>query len=200
MAPALQSCFERTISLKENNFNFGSTNKLKSRAERLAAKRYVQINTRHETTTTMSTLFKIIDTFPNNTASREVFEKTILADRYYKFESVGEAYVTKLLRGRSEIAIQVAILNISDKNIIVTSTYDKTIKNLIILTLILAITSALAFVSSYIFQLSINKDFKTLLLIYPIMTLVLFVASRIALYFKRNELIDVLKKSKLICT
>lgn len=200
MAPALQSCFERTISLKENNFNFGTTINLKSRAVRQAAKRYVQINTRHETTTTMSTLFKIIDTFPNNTASREVFEKTILADRYYKFESVGEAYVTKLLRGRSEIAIQVAILNISDKNIIVTSTYDKTIKNLIILTLILAITSALAFVSSYIFQLSINKDFKTLLLIYPIMTLVLFVASRIALYFKRNELIDVLKKSKLICT
>ncbi len=159
----------------------------------------MQINTRHETTT-MSTLFKIIDTFPNNTASRAVFEKTILADRYYKFEPVGEAYVTKLLRGRSEIAIQVAILNISDKNITVTSTYDKTIKNLIILILILAITSALVFVSSYIFQLSINKDFKTLLLIYPIMTLVLLVASRIALYFKRNELIDVLNKSKLICT
>ena len=148
----------------------------------------------------MSTTFTIIDTFPNNTESREFFEKKLLADRYYKFESVGETYVATLLRGRSEIAIQVAILKISDNKIILTSTYDKTIKYLIILTLILALTSSLVFISSYIFQLSINKDFKTLLVIHPIMTLILFIASRIALYFKRNELIDDLKKSKLICT
>lgn len=40
MAPALKSHFETTINLKENNFNFGTTNNLKSRAERQAAKRY----------------------------------------------------------------------------------------------------------------------------------------------------------------
>jgi hypothetical protein len=38
----LQSHFERTINLKENNFNFGETIYLKSRADRQAAKRYGQ--------------------------------------------------------------------------------------------------------------------------------------------------------------
>jgi len=39
MAPTLKSCFETTINLKENNFNFGETILLKSRADRQAAKR-----------------------------------------------------------------------------------------------------------------------------------------------------------------
>jgi hypothetical protein len=39
MAPALQSHFETTINLKENNFNFGVTIYLKSRADRQAAGR-----------------------------------------------------------------------------------------------------------------------------------------------------------------
>ncbi len=39
MAQALKSYFEITKTLKENNFNFGSTIYLKSRAERQAAKR-----------------------------------------------------------------------------------------------------------------------------------------------------------------
>jgi hypothetical protein len=42
LAPTLQSCFETTFNLKENNFNFGTTNYLKSRAVRQAAKRYRQ--------------------------------------------------------------------------------------------------------------------------------------------------------------
>jgi hypothetical protein len=42
LAPTLQSCYEKTIKLKENNFNFGLTIYLKSRAERQAAKRYMQ--------------------------------------------------------------------------------------------------------------------------------------------------------------
>ena len=42
MAPALQSCFETTINLKQNNLNFGVTIYLKSRAVRQAANRYVQ--------------------------------------------------------------------------------------------------------------------------------------------------------------
>jgi hypothetical protein len=40
MAPALKSCFERMINVKENNFNFELTIYLKSRADRQAAKRY----------------------------------------------------------------------------------------------------------------------------------------------------------------
>jgi hypothetical protein len=40
MAPSLKSCFETMINLKENNFNFGATIYLKSRAERQAANRY----------------------------------------------------------------------------------------------------------------------------------------------------------------
>jgi hypothetical protein len=43
MAPALKSCFERTINLKENKFNFGETIYLKSRAVRQAAKRYERV-------------------------------------------------------------------------------------------------------------------------------------------------------------
>ncbi len=39
MAPALNSHFETTKTLKENKFNFGTTIYLKSRAERQAAKR-----------------------------------------------------------------------------------------------------------------------------------------------------------------
>jgi hypothetical protein len=39
MATALKSHFERTINLKENNFNFGETIYLKSRADRQAANR-----------------------------------------------------------------------------------------------------------------------------------------------------------------
>jgi len=35
----LQTCFETTVKLKENNFNFGTKNNLKSRAMRLLAKR-----------------------------------------------------------------------------------------------------------------------------------------------------------------
>jgi hypothetical protein len=42
MAPALKPHFERTKTLKENNFNFGTIIYLKSRAERQAAKRYQQ--------------------------------------------------------------------------------------------------------------------------------------------------------------
>jgi hypothetical protein len=42
MAPALKSCFETIDNLKENNFNFGTTINLKSRAERQAANRYTQ--------------------------------------------------------------------------------------------------------------------------------------------------------------
>lgn len=43
-APTLQSHFERTKTLKENNFNFGTIIYLKSLAERLAADRYMQAN------------------------------------------------------------------------------------------------------------------------------------------------------------
>ncbi len=39
MAPALKSCFVTTVNLKENNYNFGVTIYLKSRAARQAAKR-----------------------------------------------------------------------------------------------------------------------------------------------------------------
>ena len=39
MAPALKFCFERTVNLDQNNFNFGVTIYLKSRADRQAAKR-----------------------------------------------------------------------------------------------------------------------------------------------------------------
>jgi hypothetical protein len=42
MAPALKSCFEITINLKQNNLNFGETFYLKSRAVRQEAKRYSQ--------------------------------------------------------------------------------------------------------------------------------------------------------------
>jgi hypothetical protein len=38
MAPALKSCFEETINVNENNFNFGVSIYLKSRADRQAAK------------------------------------------------------------------------------------------------------------------------------------------------------------------
>ena len=148
----------------------------------------------------MLTLFTIKDNFQNNTGSRELFVKTILINRYNKFESLGENFVTTLLGGRSEIAIQVAVLNISDNKIVLTSTYDKTIKNLLIITFILALTSIFVLLSSYLFKFSINKDFKLLLLIHPILTLVIFIFSRIVLYIKRNELIDDLKKSKLIST
>lgn len=40
MPPALKSCFETTVNQKENNFNFGVTIYLKSRAVRQAANRY----------------------------------------------------------------------------------------------------------------------------------------------------------------
>jgi hypothetical protein len=43
LAPTLKSCFGTTINLKENNFNFGVTIYLKSRADRKAAKRYSQL-------------------------------------------------------------------------------------------------------------------------------------------------------------
>ena len=49
MAPALKSCFETTITLKQNNLNFGQTIYLKSRAERQAANRYTQYQTPIET-------------------------------------------------------------------------------------------------------------------------------------------------------
>ena len=39
MAPALKSCFETMINLKENNLNFGETIYLNSRAARQAANR-----------------------------------------------------------------------------------------------------------------------------------------------------------------
>ena len=39
MSPALKSCFEITINLKQNNLNFGETFYLKSRAVRQAANR-----------------------------------------------------------------------------------------------------------------------------------------------------------------
>jgi hypothetical protein len=45
LAPTLQSNFETTTNLKENNFNFGVTIFLKSRAERQAANRYEQLKT-----------------------------------------------------------------------------------------------------------------------------------------------------------
>jgi hypothetical protein len=148
----------------------------------------------------MLTLFTIQDNFTNNTKSKELFVKSILASRHNKFESFEDGIQTILLRGRSEVAIQVALLKISDDTIVMTSTYDKPIKILIILTLILALTSSLVFISENIFHLGINKDFKVLLIIHPILTIVIFIASRLALYFKRNQLIDDLKRSKLICT
>ena len=148
----------------------------------------------------MLTLFTITDTFQNNTSSKELFEKKILADRYNKFESFGDSYQTILLRGRGEIAIQIAILNITDKEIIMISTYYKPVKILMILTLILAMTCSLVFISSNIFQLSINKDLKMFLLLHPIVTLIIFIGLRLTLYFRKTELIDDLKKRKLICT
>jgi len=42
MAPALKSCFETMIKLKQNKFDFETTIYLKSRAVRQAAKRYKQ--------------------------------------------------------------------------------------------------------------------------------------------------------------
>lgn len=42
MAPALKSHFETIIYLKQNNFNFGETIHLKSRAVRQAANRCMQ--------------------------------------------------------------------------------------------------------------------------------------------------------------
>jgi hypothetical protein len=42
LAPTLQSCYEKTIKLKENNLNFGEPIYLKSRADRQAANRYMQ--------------------------------------------------------------------------------------------------------------------------------------------------------------
>jgi hypothetical protein len=39
-AQTLKSYFETTINMKENNFNFGTTQILNSRAMRLLAKRY----------------------------------------------------------------------------------------------------------------------------------------------------------------
>ena len=44
-AQALQSYFERTKTLRENNFNFGTTEILKSWAMRLLANRYNQLPT-----------------------------------------------------------------------------------------------------------------------------------------------------------
>jgi len=41
-APALKSCFVRTLNLKENKSNFGTAIYLKSRAERLGTNRYEQ--------------------------------------------------------------------------------------------------------------------------------------------------------------
>jgi hypothetical protein len=43
MAPALKSCFETTINLKQKNLNFGETNYLKSQAARQAANRYTSL-------------------------------------------------------------------------------------------------------------------------------------------------------------
>ncbi len=40
MTPTLKSCLETMINVKQNNFNFGLTIYLKSRADRQAAKRY----------------------------------------------------------------------------------------------------------------------------------------------------------------
>ncbi len=40
MAPTLKSDFETKNNLKENNFNFGAPNYLKSRASRLGTNRY----------------------------------------------------------------------------------------------------------------------------------------------------------------
>ena len=42
LAPTLQSCFETMIIFNQNNFNFGVTIYLKSRAVRQAANRYLQ--------------------------------------------------------------------------------------------------------------------------------------------------------------
>ena len=49
-AQTLQSFFETTLNLKENNFNFGTTNYLKSRAMRLLAKRYAPLLTYQQPT------------------------------------------------------------------------------------------------------------------------------------------------------
>lgn len=42
LATCISSCFGATIIMKENNFNFGETICLKSRAERQTQKRYKQ--------------------------------------------------------------------------------------------------------------------------------------------------------------
>ena len=47
MAPPLKSYFETTINLNQNNYNFGETIYLKSRAEHQAAKRYLQAKQPH---------------------------------------------------------------------------------------------------------------------------------------------------------
>lgn len=146
----------------------------------------------------MLKLFTITDKFQNKTGSRDLFVKTILMNRYYKFEPLGENFAATLLAGNFEIAIQVAVLNISDNKVVLTTMYDKKIKYLIIITFILILTSIFVLLSSNLFNFSINKDFKIILLIHPILAFVMFVGSRIALYVKRNELIDDLKKSKLI--
>ena len=138
----------------------------------------------------MQTFFTIKNYFKNNTHSKEVFVKNILSSSNNKFKSIEDGFQITLLRGRSEIEIQSALLNVTDNEILITSAYNKTIKTLIILQLVLAFISAIVYLSCCLIQFSINKNFKTLLLIYPIMTLIMFIVSRIVLQIKTNKLIE----------
>jgi hypothetical protein len=146
----------------------------------------------------MPSLFTIKDTFQNKINSKELVVKSILTNRQNNFELHGSNYTTVLLGGRSNSIIQIATLIISDNKIELISSYDKAIKYLIILSFILASASIIVFLSSYIFQFSINKDLNMMLIIYPALIIIMFIVSRIALFTKRNELIESLKKSNII--
>ena len=146
----------------------------------------------------MPSLFTIKDTFQNKFNSKELFVKSILTNRQNNFEIHGSNYTTVLLGGRSNSIIQIATLIISDHKIELTSSYDKAIIYLIVPSFILASASIIVLLSSYIFQFSIYKDLNMMLIIYPALIIIMFIVSRIALFIKRNELIESLKKSKII--
>ncbi len=146
----------------------------------------------------MPSLFTIKDTFQNKINSKDLFIKNILINKSNNFKLHDGNYTTVLLEGRSNSIIQIATLTITDSKIELTSSYDRTIKYLIVLSFMLAFVSISVLLSSLIFQFNINKDLNIILMIYPLLIVIMFIVSRIVLFIKRNELIESLKKIKII--
>lgn len=148
----------------------------------------------------MHTLFSIVDNFRNNTGTKETFEKRLLYDNPETFTQNGDTYKTILVKGNFKIPFYTAEINTSDQKIVLTTAYNSTIKILIILTFIVVLIEITIIYSPLFFQFNINRDTKIVLIAHTILSSIMFIGSRIALFIKRNELITNLKKSKLIST